>query len=87
VVRNRLLSQLRASSVALVEAGAGYGKSVLAWQYRRDLGVAAAFVPLGPPDDDPAILMGSLRRALLASKLSDLASATDVADRRRRTAP
>jgi ATP/maltotriose-dependent transcriptional regulator MalT/DNA-binding SARP family transcriptional activator len=80
VVRNRLLSQLRASSVALVEAGAGYGKSVLAWQYRRDLGVAAAFVPLGPPDDDPAILMGSLRRALLASKLSDLASATDVAD-------
>ena len=63
-----------------MEAGAGYGKSVLARQYQRELGVATAFVPAGPPDDDPAILLGSLRRAFLASRLSDLASATDVAD-------
>ena len=65
VVGDRLPSRLRAGSVALVEAGAGYGKSVLAWQFRRDLGVATAFVPAGPQDDDPAILMGSLRRAVL----------------------
>jgi ATP/maltotriose-dependent transcriptional regulator MalT/DNA-binding SARP family transcriptional activator len=80
VVRDRLLDRLRSSPVALVEAGAGYGKSVLAWQHQRDLGVAAAFVPLGPPDDDPAVLIGSLRRALLGSRLSDLAAATDVAE-------
>jgi LuxR family transcriptional regulator, maltose regulon positive regulatory protein len=80
VVRHRLLGRLQANPVALVEAGAGYGKSVLAWQFRRGLGVAAALVPVGPPDDDPAVLMGSLRRALLASRLSDLAAAMDVAD-------
>ncbi len=63
-----------------MEAGAGYGKSVLARQYQQELGVATAFVPAGPPDDDPAVLMGSVRRALLASRLSDLTSATDVTD-------
>src|ERR1700678_4293417 len=80
VVRDRLLDRLRSSPVTLVEAGAGYGKSVLAWQHQRDLDVATAFVPLGPPDDDPAVLVGSLRRALLASRLSDLAAAADVAE-------
>jgi ATP/maltotriose-dependent transcriptional regulator MalT len=80
VVRDRLLGRLRSGPTALVEAGAGYGKSVLAWQHQRDLDVATAFVPLGPPDDDPAVLVGSLRRALLASRLSDLAAAADVAE-------
>jgi len=80
VVRDRLLGELLACPVGVVEAGAGYGKSVLARQYQRELGVATAFVPVGPPDDDPAVLIGSLRRALMASKLSDLASATDVTD-------
>jgi DNA-binding SARP family transcriptional activator len=64
--------------VGVVEAGAGYGKSVLASAYRQALGVATAFVPLGPPDGDAAVLSSSLRRALLAAKLSDLASTTDV---------
>ena len=80
MVRGRLLGTLRASAVGLVEAGAGYGKSVLARQYQQELAVATAFVPAGPLDDDPAILLGSLRRAFLASRLSDLASATDVGD-------
>jgi ATP/maltotriose-dependent transcriptional regulator MalT len=80
VVRDRLLGSLLAGSVGVVEAGAGYGKSVLARQYQRELGVATAFVPVGPPDDDPAMLLGALRRALLASKLSDLAAVTDVTD-------
>ncbi|MGD0376927.1 MAG: AAA family ATPase [Streptosporangiaceae bacterium] len=80
MVRHRLLSELLAGPVGVVEAGAGYGKSVLARQFQRELGVATAFVPAGPQDDDPAILMGSLRRSFVASKLSDLASATDVGD-------
>jgi ATP/maltotriose-dependent transcriptional regulator MalT/DNA-binding SARP family transcriptional activator len=80
VVRGRLLTELQAGPVGVIEAGAGYGKSVLARQFQRELGTATAFVPLGPPDDDPAILMGSLRRALVASRLSDLAAATDVTD-------
>ncbi len=80
VVRSRLLAELLGGSVGVVEAGAGYGKSVLARQYQRELGVATAFVPVGPPDDDPALLMGSLRRSLATSRLSDLASATDVVD-------
>jgi len=80
VVRDRLVAGLLARPVGVIEAGAGYGKSVLARQYQRELGVATAFVPLGPPDDDPAILVGSLRRAFAASKLSDLAAATDVTD-------
>ena len=80
MLRSRLLTGLLAGSVGVVEAGAGYGKSVLARQYQRELAVATAFVPVGPPDDDPAILVGSLRRALVASKLSDLASAIDGTD-------
>jgi ATP/maltotriose-dependent transcriptional regulator MalT len=80
VVRGRLLRDLMAGPVGVVEAAAGYGKSVLAQQYQRELGVATAFVPLGPPDDDPAILMGSLRRALATSNLSDLAAATGISD-------
>jgi DNA-binding SARP family transcriptional activator/ATP/maltotriose-dependent transcriptional regulator MalT len=80
VVRGRLLRDLMTGPVGIVEAAAGYGKSVLAQQYQRELGVATAFVPLGPPDDDPAILMGSLRRALATSNLSDLAAAAGSSD-------
>jgi DNA-binding SARP family transcriptional activator len=80
VARDRLVERLRDSRVALVEAGAGYGKSVLASQYRQALGIAAVYVPLGPPDREPAVLVSSLRRALLVADLSDLLSATDVAE-------
>jgi hypothetical protein len=34
--------------VGVVEAGAGYGKSTLASQYREELGIATALVSLGP---------------------------------------
>jgi ATP/maltotriose-dependent transcriptional regulator MalT len=80
IARDRLIRTLLASPIGLIEAGAGYGKSVLARQYQQELGVATAFVPAGPPDDDPAVLMGSVRRALMASRLSDLTSATNVTD-------
>lgn len=80
VARRRLVSRLLAGRVGLVEAGAGFGKSVLAAQFRRTLGIATVYVPLGPQDADPAVLMTSLRRALRSARLSDLLSATDVAE-------
>ena len=80
VVRDRLVRTLSASPFGLVEAGAGYGKSVLARQYARELGNAVAFVPIDARDDDAEILAGSLRRALAAAKLSDLVSAMKVDD-------
>ncbi|MFZ0664886.1 MAG: BTAD domain-containing putative transcriptional regulator [Acidimicrobiales bacterium] len=68
------------SHLGVVEAGAGYGKSVLARQFERHLGVAAAVLPLDQRDDHPDIFVSSLGRALHAAKLSDLAAATDVND-------
>lgn len=82
IVRERLLAVLRERPVGLVEAGAGYGKSVLAAQHRQALGIASAYVPLGPADQDPAVLISSIRRGLRAARLSDLLAATDVADPR-----
>lgn len=68
------------SPVALIEAPAGYGKSVLASEYREELGAACAWVPVGPPDDDPSLLVSSLARSCRAANLSDLASVLGAAD-------
>jgi ATP/maltotriose-dependent transcriptional regulator MalT len=35
VRRQRLLARLLSGRVAVIEAGSGYAKSVLAWQYRK----------------------------------------------------
>jgi ATP/maltotriose-dependent transcriptional regulator MalT/DNA-binding SARP family transcriptional activator len=80
VPRERLVRALLDNRLGVIEAGAGYGKSVLASQYRQALGVATVYVPLGPPDGEPAVLTSSLRRAIQAARLSDLTSSTDVAD-------
>jgi ATP/maltotriose-dependent transcriptional regulator MalT/DNA-binding SARP family transcriptional activator len=69
------LAALASSRVAVVEAGAGYGKSVLASQLREALGLATAYVPLDCADAAPAMLIASLRRALRAARLSDLVAA------------
>jgi DNA-binding SARP family transcriptional activator/ATP/maltotriose-dependent transcriptional regulator MalT len=79
VTRERLLGQLLESRIGVVEAGAGFGKSVLASQYREALGLASVYVPLDPADGDEEILIASIRRALRNGRLSDLVSATDVA--------
>lgn len=79
VRRERLVDRLGAARVSLVEAGAGYGKSVLASQYRQALGVATATVPLGEPDAAPGLFVASIRRALAGARLSDLLAATDTA--------
>src|ERR1700677_4729857 len=74
VERRRLVAELLGSPLAVVEAAAGYGKSVLASEYRDALGTACASVPLGPPDDDAAVLVSSVARSFRAANLSDLAS-------------
>jgi Bacterial transcriptional activator domain len=80
VSRGRLVGELIGSPVGVIEAAAGYGKSVLAGEYQAALGVACAWVSLGPPDDDPSVLVSSLRRAFRAAKLSDLYPALDGGD-------
>lgn len=79
VARPRLVERLLDAGVAVVEAPAGYGKSVLAGEYRSALGVASLWVPLAPPDADLAVLASSLRRALRAARLSDLSSVMEAA--------
>lgn len=78
VPRARLIEALASSQIGLVEAGAGYGKSVLARQYERHLGIATAAVVLDSRDDTAEVFLASLGRALTAQKLSDLAAVTDV---------
>ncbi|MGH3399326.1 MAG: hypothetical protein ACRDPO_32030, partial [Streptosporangiaceae bacterium] len=78
--RDRLVSLLLEGTVGVVEAGAGYGKSALAAECRAVAGVASAVVGLGAPDDDPAVLVSSLKRGLRAGGLSDLAGALAGAD-------
>jgi hypothetical protein len=74
--RPRLERAASGARLALIEAGAGYGKSVLARQYADLLGAATVYVPLGPHDDDLTVLASSLRRAVKAARLSDLESTT-----------
>src|SRR5579875_1358009 len=78
LLRRRLIDRLQQSRVALIEAGAGYGKSVLAHQFRQSLEIGAPYVALGPPDRDIGVLIGSMRRALISARLSDLVAATEV---------
>jgi len=80
VRRERLVGRLLSARVGVIEAGSGYGKSVLASQARDALGLAAAYAPLGPPDREPGVLISSLRRALRAANLSDLLAATEPAE-------
>ncbi|MHB1835562.1 MAG: BTAD domain-containing putative transcriptional regulator [Solirubrobacteraceae bacterium] len=80
VPRQRLIAPLLAAPVGLVEAGAGYGKSVLAAQCRRAAGVASAYVPLGETDQDGGSLAASIFWGLAGSGLSDLVAAVDGDD-------
>jgi ATP/maltotriose-dependent transcriptional regulator MalT/DNA-binding SARP family transcriptional activator len=80
VARDRLVDRLLASRLGVIEAGAGFGKSVLASQYREALGVATMYVPLGAPDSQPELLVASLRRAMRSARLTDLLAATEAPD-------
>jgi LuxR family maltose regulon positive regulatory protein len=72
VARERLVVELVDAPLGLIEGAAGYGKSVLASELQHTLGIACAWVPLGPPDADPSVLVASVRRAIGTAKLSDL---------------
>ncbi len=75
VARPRLTRRLAAAPVGLIEAGGGYGKSVLAAELRRGLGIASAEAVLERPVDGSAELVGALRRGLRRAGLSDAAAA------------
>src|SRR5580658_6019044 len=80
IARPRLVSRLLSAPVGVVEAPAGYGKSVLASELSGALGTACVWVALAPADDEAAVLVGSIRRAVKAARLSDLSSVLGTAD-------
>jgi len=79
VARPRLVSRLVSTPVGVIEAPAGYGKSVLASELSHALGTACVWAALAPADDEAAVLAGSVLRALRAARLSDLSSALGAA--------
>lgn len=74
VTRPRLSERLASAPVAVVEAGAGYGKSTLAIETGHGLGVAFVLVPLEPRDADPGMFVVRIERALRRAGMSDLAA-------------
>lgn len=79
VPRPRLIQLLTEAPVALIEAGGGYGKSVLAGELRRSLGIASAEAVLERDVVLADELIGALRRGLRRAGLSDAAAALSVA--------
>jgi DNA-binding SARP family transcriptional activator/ATP/maltotriose-dependent transcriptional regulator MalT len=61
--------------VGLIEAGGGYGKSVLASEFRRHIGTASAEAVVERNTDAAEQLLGALRRGLRRAGLSDSAAA------------
>src|ERR1700683_2242643 len=80
IARLRLVSRLLSAPVGIVEAPAGYGKSVLASELSGALGSGCVWVALAPADDEAAVLVGSIRRAVKAARLSDLSSVLGTTD-------
>ena len=77
VERARLLRDLVTAPIALIEAGGGFGKSVLTDQLRRRSETASAVAELERETDDPEQLVGALRRGMRRAGLSDVAAALD----------
>jgi ATP/maltotriose-dependent transcriptional regulator MalT len=74
VARPRLVAELESAPVAFVVAGSGYGKSLLASELARSLGIARASIVLGAGDEDPPALVARLTAALARARLADLAA-------------
>lgn len=79
VERARLLRRLTAARLVLIEAGGGFGKSVLAGQLRRRVETASAVIELERDTDEPDQLVGAMRRGLRRAGLSDIATGLDGA--------
>ncbi|HTX00748.1 MAG TPA: hypothetical protein VMD59_18350, partial [Acidimicrobiales bacterium] len=84
VSRPRLLAALTRSPIALVVAGGGYGKTLLAVELSAMLGLATVNVVLGPSDGEAATFVARIVAALTRSRLVDAAMAvkSDQADPR-----
>jgi DNA-binding SARP family transcriptional activator len=74
VRRPRLTEALAICPVGIVEAGGGYGKSILAAELGTELGIARAHVMLRVGDGGPETLVARLRAALGRAGLSDAAA-------------
>ncbi|MFN8112084.1 MAG: BTAD domain-containing putative transcriptional regulator [Solirubrobacterales bacterium] len=80
VPRPRLAEGLLGARVGLIEAGGGYGKSVLASEVAEQLGTPSAVAVLERATEDPDELVGAIRRGLRSAGLSDSAAALAGAD-------
>jgi DNA-binding SARP family transcriptional activator len=74
MLRTRLLDPLCAARMGIVEAGAGYGKSVLGEQLCGRLGVPSVRLALRPRDAEPALFPLTLLQSFRSARLSDLAA-------------
>lgn len=74
VARPRLLDRLEGAPLATIVAGGGFGKSVLAADLRRRLGIASAEAVLEGEVEGADQLVAELRRGLRRAGLSDLAA-------------
>jgi len=83
VHRPRLVERLASSRAALVTAGGGYGKSLLAAELAHGLGLATVKVVLGDQDATPQALVARIAQGLARAQLRDAA----VALRDRRLSP
>ena len=70
----RLTRALAGATVAVVEAGGGYGKTTLALELADELGIARVLTDLTAGDADARALLARLRTALRRASLSDLAA-------------
>lgn len=75
VARPRLLAELERAPLATIVASGGFGKSVLAADLRRRLGIASAEAVLEGQVEDADQLLAELRRGLRRAGLSDIAAA------------
>ena len=79
VARPALAEPLARAHVGLIEAGGGYGKSVLSAEVRGALALATAEAELDRPGADADLVAAALRRAYERGGLSDVAAALEDA--------
>ncbi len=73
VARPRLVAPMEHARLVVIEAGGGFGKSTLAAEAARSLGLAWVNVRLTPRDADPGLLAERLARSLRQAGLTDAA--------------
>jgi DNA-binding SARP family transcriptional activator len=78
VSRPELVSRLKTERISLVEGPGGYGKTVLAGEFRESLGVASVNVQLDCRQREAAELVNEIARALRRAKLTHLSPVTTV---------